>query len=97
MDREVTATEAAKLTGLSERTIRRRILSGALPARHVRSNRYAIRMSDLALSGFPAQDSIVSLIARVQALESRMQHLEHQVAQVLAVQEPSEEAPPARM
>lgn len=96
MDWEVTATQAAQLTGLSERTIRRRILSGALPARRVRANRYAIRVSALPLPSLAATDSIATLIAKVQALERRLQQLEHQVAQMAATPAPSTETPTAR-
>lgn len=89
MEWEVTAAQAAKLTGLSERTIRRRIVSGALPARRIASNRYAIRVRDLTLPNLPTLESVETLIARVQALESRVHLLELQVAQMLAAREPS--------
>lgn len=68
---EVTATEAAQLTGLSERTIRRKIISGEIPARHVAKNRYAIRVRDL-----PARERPTNLQARVEALEHRVRLLE---------------------
>ena len=46
---EVSAVEAGRLTGLSERTIRRQIAAHRLPARHVACNRYAILVRDLRL------------------------------------------------
>jgi excisionase family DNA binding protein len=43
----LTAKEAADMTGLSERTIRRYIASGRTPARKVAPNRFAIAIDDL--------------------------------------------------
>lgn len=72
---EVTATEAAALTGLSERTIRRKILSGEIPARHVAKNRYAIRVRDL-----PLRKRAGDLELRIEALEHRVRLLELRLA-----------------
>ena len=68
---DVTATEAAALTGLSERTIRRRIARGELPARHIGPNRYAIRVADLPQRRRPSD-----LEARIEAVEHRLRLLE---------------------
>ncbi len=79
MDEVVTAAQAAQLTGLSERTIRRRIATNEIPARHVARNRYAIRLQDLPIHR-PADE----LMARLQALEYRVRVLELQQQRILA-------------
>src|SRR5579884_3962408 len=71
MDEEVTATQAAALTGLSERTIRRKIAAGTLRARRVAPNRFAIAVSDL-----PKRRGVEALVARVEDLERRVERLE---------------------
>ncbi len=71
---EVTASQAAALTGLSERTIRRKISAGEIPARHVASNRFAIKVTDL-----PIRRSPDDLVARLEELEHRVRLLELQV------------------
>lgn len=71
---EVTAAQAATLTGLSERTIRRRILSGQIPARRLSANRYAIRIEDL-----PRVGGAASVVARLDAVEARVRTLEDEV------------------
>lgn len=68
---DVTATQAASLLGLSERTIRRRIAAGQLPARRVAPNRFAIKVQDL-----PLQRSYADLAAHLEALERRVAALE---------------------
>jgi hypothetical protein len=68
---EVTAVEAAALTGLSERTIRRRIAAGTLHARRISANRFAIHVDDL-----PQRKGLDALLARIDALERRVQALE---------------------
>jgi len=75
----VTAAQAATLTGLSERTIRRKIISGKLPAKRLMANRYAIRVRDL-----PSNLQTVALVDRLDDLERRVQLLEHALVQVLA-------------
>lgn len=70
---EVTATQAASLTGVSERTIRRRIASGSLPARRIAPNRFAINVRDLPLPGNDAE-----LATQVEVLERRVRVLEEQ-------------------
>jgi len=86
---EVTAAQAAGLTGLSERTIRRKIASGAIPARHVARNRYAIRVRDL-----PIRRSSDELIMRVEALEYRVRLLELQQAHLAAAEVEAASEPP---
>jgi hypothetical protein len=71
--KEVTATQAAVLTGLSERTIRRRIASGALPARHIAPNRFAIDVRHL-----PRERAGGNFATRLEMLERRVQLLEMQ-------------------
>lgn len=70
---EVTATQAAAITGLSERTIRRKIASGQIPARRLAPNRFAIHVQDL-----PSRRGvdIETLVAQVEALEQRITRLE---------------------
>jgi excisionase family DNA binding protein len=82
---EITAAQAATLTGLSERTIRRKIASGALPARRLATNRYAIRVSDLQMSR-----PFEALALRVEAIEHRLDALETYVRQFLERSQPSE-------
>ena len=81
---EVNATQAAVLSGFSERTIRRKIASGLIPARRIASNRFAIRVSDL-----PARRGADALVERVAALEQRLVELEYQV-KLLSAQEPAD-------
>ncbi len=68
---DVTATQAASLLGLSERTIRRRIAAGQLPARRVASNRFAIKVQDL-----PLRHGVADLTSGLEALERRVMALE---------------------
>jgi excisionase family DNA binding protein len=71
---EITAAQAAILAGVSERTIRRKIASGAIPARRLGRNRYAIKVSDLHVS-----HPFEALMLRVEALEQRLGRLEAQL------------------
>jgi len=68
---EITAAQAANLTGLSERTIRRKIASGLLPARRLGRNRFAIKVADLQV-----RHPWEALAARIEALEQRFDRLE---------------------
>ena len=70
---EVSAAQAAMLLGLSERTIRRKIASGKLPARRVAPNRFAIAVRDL-----PRRRDMNDLARRLEALERRVALLEEQ-------------------
>jgi len=82
---EVTAIEAARLTGRSDRTIRRWIAKGTLPARQIAPNRYAIKVSDLTkVTGHDSPDA--ALLGRVTQLEeayreqqARIQELEQRI------------------
>jgi hypothetical protein len=76
---EVTAAQAAALTGLSERTIRRKIATGQIRARHIATNRYAIKVADL-----PVRPPPTGLVARMAELEHRVRVLELQQAQLMA-------------
>jgi len=68
---EVTAAQAATLTGLSERTIRRKIASGMLAARRLGPNRFAIKVADL-----PIRHPVEALALRLDVLEQRLARLE---------------------
>lgn len=68
---DVTATQAASLLGLSERTIRRRIAAGQLPARRIAPNRFAIKVQDL-----PLRHGFADLASRLETLERRVAALE---------------------
>jgi len=74
-EEEVTAVEAARLTGLSDRTIRRKIKAGKLPARQIAPNRYAIKQSDLErLTGQQTGQS--ETLERLEAIEQRLERIE---------------------
>jgi excisionase family DNA binding protein len=81
---ELTAAQAANLTGLSERTIRRKIASGVLPARRLGRNRFAIKVADLQV-----RHPWEALAARVEALEQRLDRLEASVQLVLQAGRPA--------
>lgn len=79
MEEEVNAVEAARLTGLSDRTIRRKIKAGLLPARAIGPNRYAIKKSDLSIlkghaTGQQIDDQVV---ARLDTIDQRLTNIEH--------------------
>jgi hypothetical protein len=68
---KVTAAQAAVLTGFSERTIRRKIACGDLPARRIAPNRFAIDVCDL-----PRRWDDADLGRRLDALDHRVRLLE---------------------
>ena len=68
---KVTAAQAAVLTGFSERTIRRKIAAGDLPAHRLAPNRFAIDISDL-----PRRWDDSDLARRLDALDRRVRLLE---------------------
>lgn len=80
VDEEVTAAEAARLTGFSERTIRRKIAANKIPARRISSNRYAIYLADLPLRNAVPDACAAGLLA----LEARLRTLELQHTLLLA-------------
>ncbi len=82
----VNILEAARLCGVSDKTIRRAIHKGLLPARFPKSNRCEIALSDLECftsRQVPGQVQ-VSVEERIAALERRVQELEQQVQELLA-------------
>lgn len=75
---EVTAAQAAALTGFSERTIRRKIARGELPAQRVAPNRFAIDITDL-----PQRWDDRNLARRLDALDRRVRRLEDSLQALL--------------
>lgn len=59
----VTAKRAADMTGLSERTIRRYVDSGRLPAKRLARNRLAIAVEDLPARQMTAADDQIAQIS----------------------------------
>jgi excisionase family DNA binding protein len=84
----VNIMEAAQRCGISDKTIRRWIHAGKLPARFPHSNRCEIAISDLEpfLSGYLPGQGETSLEVRVATLEQQVQALERQVQQALSTQ-----------
>ncbi len=83
---QVNILEAARLCGVSDKTIRRAIHKGLLPARFPKPNRCEIAISDLERFA-PGQTSghvQMSVEERLAALERRVQELEQQVQELLA-------------
>lgn len=60
----VSARQAAAILGVNERTVRRWITAGRVPARKVAINRYAIDLDALP------DDTLISLLRRIEALEA---------------------------
>jgi excisionase family DNA binding protein len=73
----ITIMEAARRCGVSDKTIRRAIHKGTLPARSPKPNRCEIAVADL--ERFTPGHVQVSTLDRIAALERRVQVLEHQV------------------
>ncbi len=85
----VNAAQAATIIGVSERTVRRWIAGGKLPARHLGPNRYAITTSNIDVllrtyrpSDEPPDDRDI-LLARLELLERQL----HTVSQRLTLLE----------
>jgi len=79
MEEELTAVQAAKLTGRSTRTIRRWIKEGKLAARPLARNRYAINYDDLiAITGPLPEPAPLTPEEKIEALEKRVTALERQ-------------------
>ncbi len=98
MARYLTAVEAARRLGKTERTVRRWIDEGKLHARHIAKNRLGISEDDIdALAQELAQyeesapaENGQALAARIEQLESRVSQLETALAALLSpvAQEP---------
>jgi excisionase family DNA binding protein len=79
MEKEyVNAAQAATMIGVSERTVRRWIAGGKLPARHLGPNRYAITTSNIDMlvrtfkpTNEPPNDRDI-LLARLEVLERQL-------------------------
>src|SRR5262249_2588191 len=69
-DREVTARQAAELIRKGERTVRRWIKDGRLPARHIASNRYAIKVADL--SRFMVRDETGEVLRNLRQIQDEL-------------------------
>jgi excisionase family DNA binding protein len=81
----VTILEAARRCGVSDKTIRRAIHKGLLPARFPKPNRSEIAVSDLEhFRPGPSPGHVqVSTLDRIAALEQRVQVLEQQIQDLL--------------
>lgn len=76
----VTAADAAKLLGKSDRTIRRWIDQGRIKARHAAHNRYEIALDDLeALVEQQETKEYVNPVEQLRSLSSRVEALTHEV------------------
>lgn len=81
----VTVVEGARRLGISEKTIRRAIHAGKLPARYPQPNRCEIAVSDLeAWRHPPAEQDMTD--GRLAELDSRLHQVELQVQQLLQEQ-----------
>lgn len=90
MEEEVTAVQAAQMTGRSDRTIRRMIHNNRLPARLIAPNRYAIKVSDL--DKVTGQAS--SIEERLSAIEEKIAHIEELLLELLENFSVSTKKPP---
>lgn len=90
----ITVVEAARRLQVSDKTIRRAIHAGKLPARYPKKNRCEIavddlemwRSSSLAPSAGDTQREIAALSQRVSELERSMTELQHRLTRLEAVQ-----------
>ena len=107
----VTVVEAARRLQVSDKTIRRAIHAGKLPARYPKKNRCEIAVNDLEMwrssslvpSAGDTQREIAALSQRVNELERSMTELQHRLARLEAAQPkqplvsaPASEQPTAR-
>lgn len=80
VDMKVTAVQAATLLGISERTVRRRIAVGRLPACKVASNRYEVELEDVLEHKKDVlehkKDQLAELHARMDRLEAHLTRIE---------------------
>ena len=89
----VTAADAAKLLGKSERTVRRWIDDGKIKARHAAHNRYEIALDDLETLVEQQEgkeyvnpvEQLRALSQQVEALTYEVETLKGQMAALLAV------------
>lgn len=90
--------EAARRCGVSDKTIRRAIHKGLLPARSPKPNRCEIAVSDLEqfISGQQPGHVQVSTLERIAVLERRVQVLEQQVSDLLNISETRPSQRPSR-
>lgn len=81
----VTVVEGARRLGISEKTIRRAIHAGKLPARYPHKNRCEIAVSDLEAWRHPQTEPDTTGY-RLAELETRLRQVELQVQQLLQAQ-----------
>ncbi len=91
MSHSVTVAEAARLLGVSRRTIQRRIKAGELPTSDVAGRRYVV-LSDIELSGdvspVPSgrdatRDEVGILRAQLEAVTNERDYLRQQLTQTV--------------
>jgi excisionase family DNA binding protein len=95
----VNIMEAARRCGVSDKTIRRAIHKGTLPARFPQLNRCEIALSDLErfMPGQPpGHVQAAAIESRIAALERRVQALEQQIHHLLSGRAASKPDRPAR-
>jgi len=87
----VNIMEAARRCGVSDKTIRRAIHAGKLPARFLKSNQCEIAVSDLETfkPGGASGHVQTATECRLADLEERIEHLERLVAEICSRQEAS--------
>src|SRR5712691_7133402 len=81
----VTVVEGARRLGISEKTIRRAIHAGKLPARYPHKNRCEIAVSDLEAWRLPPSEQNAT-DHRLAELDSRLQQVELQIQQLIDAQ-----------
>ena len=95
----VTVVEGARRLGISDKTIRRAIHAGKLPARYPHPNRCEIAVNDLEAWRHPLIEQNTT-DHRLAELESRLQKLELQVQQLIDAQRvtpvPGAQKPPQK-
>ena len=94
----VNIMEAARRCGVSDKTIRRAIHKGTLPARFPKPNRCEIAVSDLEhfTPGQAPGQIQVAVESYITVLERRVQTLEQQVQRLLSRSEASKPSRPSR-
>ena len=94
----VNIMEAARRCGVSDKTIRRALHKGLLPARSPKPNRCEIAVADLEhfLPGHVSGQVQVSTLDRITTLERRVQTLEQQISELLDRRETTTSHRPSR-